>query len=240
MQQRLPSKFERPILFAHRGAKAHSPENTLESFLLATRLGATGIETDVWITKDLQVVCDHDGLVKKRLRSARIDNYLMSELPESIPKLEEVFQKCGDTQNYSIDICDPSAIEVVSKLVRAHDDDFAKRVWLCHPDFDLLCSWRKEYPQLQLVNSIRLARISDGVERRCANLAANGIFALNMHHTDWNGGLVALAHRFNLAAFSWDIQHLELLRDAYRMGVDAVFSDWPDRMNDAYKLEFED
>lgn len=239
MQQRLPSKFARPILFAHRGAKAHSPENTLESFALASRLGATGIETDVWITKDKQVVCDHDGLIKKGFRSVRIDSCLRSELPGSIPTLEEVFEKSKVDENYSIDICDPLAIESVNRLICEHGDKFAERVWLCHPDFDLLCSWREQYSHLQFVNSIRLRRISEGVERRCANLSANGICALNMHHTDWNGGLVALAHRFNLAAFSWDIQHLELLRDAYRMGVDAVFSDWPDRMVDAYKLEFE-
>jgi glycerophosphoryl diester phosphodiesterase len=61
-----------------------------------------------------------------------------------------------------------------------------------------------------------------------------------MHYTDWNGGLVALTHRFGLAAFSWDIQHNELLRDALRMGVDAVFSDWTDRMVDAYRSEFGD
>jgi glycerophosphoryl diester phosphodiesterase len=60
-----------------------------------------------------------------------------------------------------------------------------------------------------------------------------------MHHTDWNGGLVALAHRFDLAAFSWDIQYLEQLTNAYRMGVDAVFSDWTDRMVDAYNQEFD-
>ena len=58
----------RPILFAHRGAKAHSRENTLESFELAVRLGATGLETDVWLTKDNQAVLDHDGVIKVRLR----------------------------------------------------------------------------------------------------------------------------------------------------------------------------
>ena len=75
MQQRLPSKFDRPILFAHRGAKAHSPENTLESFELAMRLGATGLETDVWLTRDGHVVCDHDGVVNKRLRRIPIKSF---------------------------------------------------------------------------------------------------------------------------------------------------------------------
>ena len=52
VQQRLPSALERPIMFAHRGARAHAPENTLEAFALGLRLGATGIESDVWLTRD--------------------------------------------------------------------------------------------------------------------------------------------------------------------------------------------
>ncbi|NDG77716.1 MAG: glycerophosphodiester phosphodiesterase, partial [Acidimicrobiia bacterium] len=34
-------------MFAHRGARAHERENTMDSFRLAHRLGATGIESDV-------------------------------------------------------------------------------------------------------------------------------------------------------------------------------------------------
>ena len=50
VQQRLPSLLDRPIMFAHRGARAHAPENTLEAFALGLRLGATGLESDVWLT----------------------------------------------------------------------------------------------------------------------------------------------------------------------------------------------
>ena len=41
----LPSLIHPPIAFGHRGARAHAPENTLESFRLALRLGATGLES---------------------------------------------------------------------------------------------------------------------------------------------------------------------------------------------------
>ncbi|MGA1075335.1 MAG: glycerophosphodiester phosphodiesterase, partial [Ilumatobacteraceae bacterium] len=61
MQQRLPSLLDPPIMFAHRGARAHAPENTIEAFQLALRLGATGLESDAWLTADGVVVLDHDG-----------------------------------------------------------------------------------------------------------------------------------------------------------------------------------
>ncbi|MSZ18316.1 MAG: glycerophosphodiester phosphodiesterase, partial [Actinobacteria bacterium] len=43
MQQRLPSLVDEPIAFAHRGARAHAPENTISAFQLALKLGANGL-----------------------------------------------------------------------------------------------------------------------------------------------------------------------------------------------------
>ena len=42
-------------IFAHRGASAYAPENTLPAFELAERQGADGIELDVQLTKDGEV-----------------------------------------------------------------------------------------------------------------------------------------------------------------------------------------
>ena len=66
VQQRLPSIIDPPIAFAHRGARAYAPENTIEAFQLALRLGATGLESDVWVTSDGIAVLDHDGVVRRR------------------------------------------------------------------------------------------------------------------------------------------------------------------------------
>ena len=38
-------------IFAHRGASAYAPENTMEAFELAAKQGADGIELDVHVTK---------------------------------------------------------------------------------------------------------------------------------------------------------------------------------------------
>jgi hypothetical protein len=52
MASRLPALHRPPIGFAHRGARADAPENTLEAFRLALDKGATGLESDVWLTAD--------------------------------------------------------------------------------------------------------------------------------------------------------------------------------------------
>ena len=43
-------------IFAHRGASGYAPENTLEAFQLATEMGAHGVELDVHLTLDDELV----------------------------------------------------------------------------------------------------------------------------------------------------------------------------------------
>src|SRR3954469_19122064 len=94
MQQRLPSLLDPPIAFAHRGAKAHAPENTIEAFTLALRLGATGLERDVWITADGVAVLDHDGVVRQGMRRRAIAAVSRAQLPPHVPTLEELYAVC--------------------------------------------------------------------------------------------------------------------------------------------------
>ena len=235
MQQRLPSLLNEPILFAHRGASAYSPENTLESFALALKLGATGLESDIWATRDGVLVLDHDGVVKSRLRSKPIAEFNRSALPSHIPSLEQLLQHCGTQYQLSLDVKDPVVFETIENTVANIDESMLERMWLCHPSSELLMSKRDSILHCKLVDSTRLAKIKEGPERRAANLASSGIEACNMHHTDWNGGLVALFHRFNIVSFGWDMQHESVLENAIRMGMDGVFSDWPDRMIEASK-----
>lgn len=237
MQQRLPSLFARPILFAHRGASSYAPENTLESFALALKLGATGLESDVWLSRDAVPVLDHDGVVKARFRSRPISDFLASELPSHIPTLRALIETCGTQYCLSLDIKDVRSFSAVRQTVADADQTLLERTWLCHPDIDVLITAKPETRGCKLVNSTRLAKIKEGPERRAATIAANGIDACNMHFTDWNGGLVALFHRFNIASFGWDMQHESVLTSGLRMGLDAVFSDWVDRMVEAAKRE---
>ena len=47
-------------IWAHRGASGYAPENTMEAFWLADEMKADGIELDVQLTKDGEVIVLHD------------------------------------------------------------------------------------------------------------------------------------------------------------------------------------
>ena len=52
-------------IFAHRGASGYESENTLEAFALAVEQGADGIELDVQLTKDGELVVIHDETIDR-------------------------------------------------------------------------------------------------------------------------------------------------------------------------------
>lgn len=230
---RLPSLVDPPIGFAHRGARAHAPENTLEAFRLAQRLGAHGLESDVWLTADGQAVLDHDGVVRHGLRRRPISSFPRASLPDHIPTLGQLYDACGTDFELSLDVKDPNATPAVLAEARAAGADATGSLWLCHPDWQLVASWRELSDDVRLVDSTRLRKITEGPERRAAVLANAGIDAVNLHFSDWTGGLTTLFHRFGRTALGWDCQYRRQLDDLLEMGIDGLYSDHVDRMVDA-------
>ncbi len=242
MQQRLPSLLDPPISFAHRGARAHAPENTIEAFQLALKLGASGLESDVWLTSDGVAVLDHDGVVKRGLRKRPISEFRRDELPAHIPTLAELLQELGTDYSLSLDLKDPDSATAIVEVVSAIDQTMLERVWLCEPSLNRVIELRRHFDDggkipIRLLQTTRLERIKGTPEQRAEYLSRHGVDGINLHRTDWNGGLVALFHRFGLVAFSWDLQLEHDLRPALRMGVDAVYSDHVDVMIDAVNAE---
>jgi glycerophosphoryl diester phosphodiesterase len=212
------------IGFAHRGARAHAPENTLESFRLAVRLGATGLESDVWLTADGAVVLDHDGVVRQGMRKRLITDVDRKDLPPHIPTLDELYGAVGTSYPVSLDVKDPNAFEAVIGVARSAGPQAVNNLWLCDPDWHRLVPVRERHPDVKLVDSTRLKRI-EGPERRAAELSAAKITAINMHYSDWTPGLVALFHRFDLVCFGWDAQFPRMVKSLIDMRIDGLFSD---------------
>ena len=94
-----------PLIYAHRGASAYAPENTMSAFHEAARRYADGIELDVQMTKDGVIVVMHDedvsrttnsqGLVREKTLKEIKDLdaggwYSRLYVGEKVPTLEEV------------------------------------------------------------------------------------------------------------------------------------------------------
>ncbi|MGF1472166.1 MAG: glycerophosphodiester phosphodiesterase [Rubrobacteraceae bacterium] len=130
-----------PTNFAHRGASGRAPENTLEAYGLAAESGAGGIELDVHMTRDGEVVVIHDDEVERCTDGAGlVRDKSFSEIkaldagyqfsPDAggrfpyrgrglrIPHLEEVFREFPDTKvNLDIKEDQTGFEEVVLRIV---------------------------------------------------------------------------------------------------------------------------
>ncbi len=78
-------------IFAHRGSAQLARENTVAAFVAARDLGADGIELDVHLTADGNVVVHHDGEVPGLGPFGRL---LSAELPAWLPSLGEALDAC--------------------------------------------------------------------------------------------------------------------------------------------------
>jgi len=224
MQQSLPRLFARPILFAHRGANLVHPENSLPAFSEALRLGATGLETDVWVTRDDAVVIDHDGVVRSSLRRRPIRSFALEDLGGLLPTWMELLRISPETIDVSVDVKDADAF-----LPFANDVRLAGRnpnsVWVCQPDLSLLSQWQAEENSFSFVHSTKLRVIEHSPEHHARQLRDQGIKACNMHWRDWSGGLVAMYHRFDIACFAWGLMHVSETTEMLRIGIDALYAD---------------
>ncbi len=221
---------KRPLVVAHRGASAVAPENTIAAFARAAELGADGVELDVHITHDGELVVHHDaeadGLGRlldrafAEIRLARPD----------IPTLAEVFAVTGAMLvNVEIKCC-------------AWDSD-------PDPDGRVAAAVVELVRELGnggqvIVSSFDLAHI-DAVRSLDANLET--AFLIHGHspatmvpicvdrghnwlHPDWGNldreldASIAVAHEAGVRLDSWTIDDPEVLRRFAHAGVDALIT----------------
>lgn len=219
-----------PIGFAHRGARTLEPENTIPAFQKALDQGATGLESDAWVSSDGEVVLVHDGVIRTGLRRIKVGETTAEDLSNyGVPTLRALYGACGTDFELSIDIKDRAAaskmIEIASNL------GVEARLWLCSANREFLGRLRAESSSVRLVYSPGRGNVVPAtLERLAADLSEKNLDALNLHHSDWSKGVVSLLHRFELASFAWDTQEIRHLNSALNMGVDGVYCDRTDRM----------
>ena len=103
--------MSKPLVWAHRGASAVAPENTLEAFSLALSRGADGIELDVHLSKDGALIVAHDDTVDRcsngtgrivdmtleELRQLDFSNHITGYSDLRIATLSEVYELLAPT-----------------------------------------------------------------------------------------------------------------------------------------------
>jgi glycerophosphoryl diester phosphodiesterase len=103
-----------PLVIGHRGASAEAPENTLAAFGLAAEQGADGVELDVRLAADGNVVVIHDDTVDRTTGGQGKVHSLTSQelqaldagMEQGIPTLDDVFLTFGPSLLFNVELKD--------------------------------------------------------------------------------------------------------------------------------------
>ena len=237
------TSLPQPVIFAHRGASAHAPENTLAAFELALTQNADAIELDVKLSSDGQAVVIHDptvdrttgshGRVKdlsfKQLRSLDAGSFFSEKYrAEKIPSLEEVFEAMGERTFINVEFTNystprDSLVETVCMLVKKAG--LQKRVMFSSFFASNLSRARAYLPDVPR-GLLAFGGIL-GAWARSFGFNFGRYQALHPHLKDVTSQQVQRVHRLNRRIHVWTVNAAEDMRRLLHWGVDAIFTDDP-------------
>jgi glycerophosphoryl diester phosphodiesterase len=231
---------------AHRGASGRAPENTHAAFAAALALGARAIELDVQLSADGELVVIHDETLDRTTDgTGPVGDRTAAELVrldagawfgpeyrgERIPRLADVLAQLGahpggpPLLNVEVKSArDHGAIEPkLAALVAAED----AAAWVVCSSFHwaMLRALRAAAPWARL----GVLCDEDPRPRGLAVAAEVGAEAVIPGRRWVDAGVVAAAHARGYAVWVWTVNEPGEMRRLAALGVDAVFSDFPER-----------
>ncbi|MCC6765991.1 MAG: glycerophosphodiester phosphodiesterase [Deltaproteobacteria bacterium] len=237
------------LAIAHRGASGRAPENTHAAFAAALALGAEAIELDCQLTADGELVVIHDETLDRTTEGhgpvgdrtwdelARLDAggwFDPCYAGERIPRLADVLVQLRDRVLLNVEIKsarDVGTIEAKLAALVAHADA-AEWVVVSSFHWDALRNLRAAAPWA------RLGVLCDADPRRGGlALAAELRCEVVIPGRRWiDPGVVEEAHARGLDVWVWTVNEPGEMRRLLALGVDGLFSDWPERLADLARL----
>lgn len=234
-----------PICYGHRGARGHAPENTLLSFELAFDLGAEGIECDAQLSSDGRLVIIHDGTVNRTTngRGAVRDlsfaalRQLDAGRGQRIPTLDETLalvRARGGLLNLELKAeSDAEALDVadeVAALLAALPDGDPLRQRIIASSFSLPAVERIK----RALPWLRVGALFGGRawtrQMMLERALALGAEAMHPHPRIVTQETVRAAHEAGLRVNVWTANRWATIRQLIAWEVDALFSDFPERV----------
>lgn len=224
------------LSIGHRGAKGHTAENTLASFERALSLGADGIELDVHLSADGEIIVIHDETVdrttngKGRVRDLSLSQlkHLTIENQYNIPTLSETIAFLPKNKLINIELKVKMAakpvMHLIEKCVAEHSNGY-KQFLVSSFDWVAL----KEIREANV--NIPLGVLTD-TDLELAIGFSKSVKAETLHPyfhllTAEN---TKQMQDFGFGVFPWTINEFEDLQRVSSFGVNGIITDFPDRL----------
>lgn len=247
--RRLPSRVDgwvkpatRPFVLGHRGARRRAAENTLAAFDLAMSEGADGVELDVRLDGDGDVVVIHDAdfaRVTGGRDSRRVEAVGSRDLEsvdvgggERVPRLEDVLdwsRRYGARINVELKRDVTRRALFVWKVVRLVRQDPTARERILVFLFDPLLV----AAAARLLPSIPSGWLVEERKRVPGRTPVERLFGASAVHPHWSlvtKDSVAPWQRDGLLVNVWTVNDVDEARRLAALGVDAIITDEPGKI----------
>lgn len=232
------------LVLGHRGAKAQEPENTLRSFEKAMKLGAHGIEFDVFMSADGVPFIIHDDTLQRTTNGkGNVTKRTMNELKElnaakewnslenvGIPTLAETLEAMPEGAIVNIEMKGPGRhtksqfADAVFEVMKPH----RKRLFVIVSSFDSkLLEIMREKDEHLFIGYLLWEQGFASYWSALSDMKAVRPNALHISANLATPGIVRAAHEKGLKVLVWTVNDKEQEKRLRKNGVDGVFSDLP-------------
>src|SRR3989304_3660353 len=242
--------MKRVLNIAHRGASGHAPENTLAAFQTAAEMGAHMIELDLHSSLDNELVVIHDRSLKRTTRSrGSVDRSTLKALRtldagswfngryrgERIPILQEVLDLVGPHARLNVEIkkglraytslerrllrCLEGYDQHKQPLISSFDESILKRIRRLDKNIPIGYLFKMGLPERVIRRALKLGAVSVHGSTRAVSI-----------------DLIGKAHAVGLKVFVYTVDEEEEMRRWIRLGVDGIFTNYPDRLTAVLRM----
>lgn len=248
----------KPLIIAHRGASYDAPENTLAAVKLAWQMDADGVEIDVHLTKDEQVVVFHDdnarrfGGNRKPISECNYSELLKLDVGrfmgekykgEKIPLFAEVINTVPNKKILLIEIkSGPETLLPMQSII------FESKINLNQIEFisfrrDTITEIKKIFPMCKAMRLYELIQIPfTNIVFPSLNRMLNEVMEDNLNGMDISlvpavdESFIKRIKNTGLIIYFWTINKLKQAEFLVNAGVDGISTDRPDWLRKQYDL----
>lgn len=234
------------LKIGHRGAKGHEPENTLVSFQKALDMQVDGIELDVHLSADGEIMVIHDesidrttngkgfvnALSLRQLKAFRVNQTqnqrLSAALPQQIPTLKEVFDLVNQDCFINIEL---KSYEATDKVVTLIEKYVTKKGWKYDRFLVSSFDWNALQQVAFLNDKIPIGVLTE-TDLDLALAFAKFIQAKSIHpyfHLLTKENTAQIQAK-GLQVFPWTINELKDIQKIKTFNVNGIITDFPNRI----------
>ncbi|MDC6352844.1 MULTISPECIES: glycerophosphodiester phosphodiesterase [unclassified Robiginitalea] len=230
------STGNKPLVIGHRGAMGYETENSIASVQKALDLGVDMIEIDVFRIKSGEIAVFHDETVDELTNGGgRIEEYnafdlrqLILEGRHRIPLLQDVLKTIKAQVPLNIELKGAGTSDRVNFITDYYIREMgwtADQFLISSFNWDELREFRRIDPEA------RIAVLTDGDPLEALEVARElGAEAINPHAGSLTPENTAAIKETGFRVYAWTVNDRARFDALAEMGVDGVFTDYPDRM----------